>query len=563
MQSLDLMVIAVYAVSVLAAGVVFSRSGVDMNSFFGAGGQAPWWLSGLSLYMSFFSAGAFVVWGGIAYQWGWVAITINWTISLGGVVTAIWIAHRWKRTGVLTAAEFLGRRLGTPIQQFYTYMHMVFLTFAAGGVLYPVSKMVAVSSPFSLTTSAIVLGAIITIYTAIGGLWAVLVTDTLQFVVLLAAVIILLPLAIPAAGGFSGFVTRAPDGFFGLTNGEFTWGFVIPYTLYHIMLVGGKWPYVQRYTSVPDERSARKVALLFAGLYLFNPVLFMLPSMLYRVVEPGLRGLETENAFILMCQRVLPPGLIGLMLAAMLSSSASCANTILNLLAAVVTNDVYKKVVHPAASQRTLVVIGRIATVVFGAAMVVIAVLVPRMGGLVEMVLTIAALSGGAIMLPPIWALLSKRLTAAGAVRATLVSLGINGFLKFAAPVWPLFKLARATEMISGVGIPLLILAGFELAAARRNTTDPGYLRVTQGSPAGAVAAIVPASALDQGRFGVQVVAIALLYIAACLVLLSALIRHSRLLVASVGFVICPAGILLWRLQQRAGARAAPASPVV
>jgi len=89
---------AVFAVFQMVVGLAFARTGTDSKSFFAAGEAAPWWVSGLSLFMSFLSAGTFVVWGSIAYDLGFVAITIQLSMCIGGLVTAYFIAARWKRT---------------------------------------------------------------------------------------------------------------------------------------------------------------------------------------------------------------------------------------------------------------------------------------------------------------------------------------------------------------------------------------------------------------------------------------------------------------------------------
>ena len=125
MQQLDFIVMAGFALFVLLVGLAFARTGADTKSFFAAGENAPGWVSGLSLFMSFLSAGTFVVWGSIAYDQGLVAITIQLTMCVGGLVTALFIAPRWKRAGALTAAEYIGNRLGTKLQQFFTYIFLL------------------------------------------------------------------------------------------------------------------------------------------------------------------------------------------------------------------------------------------------------------------------------------------------------------------------------------------------------------------------------------------------------------------------------------------------------
>ena len=77
---------------------------------FSAGGQSPWWVSGLSSFMTMFSAGTFVVWGGIAYQNGLVSVTINMAIGIAAIFVGLFIAHRWQRMGLSTVAEYVAIR---------------------------------------------------------------------------------------------------------------------------------------------------------------------------------------------------------------------------------------------------------------------------------------------------------------------------------------------------------------------------------------------------------------------------------------------------------------------
>src|SRR5690606_1498876 len=151
-------------------------------------------------------------------------------------------------------------------------------------------------------------GFMAVLYTTSGGLWAVIVTNVLQFVVLTAAVLIVVPLAFGSVGGIGSFIQEAPEGFFNLTGGEYTIWFMAAFGFYNMIFIGGNWAYVQRYTSVPTKREAKKVGYLFGWLYLISPVVWMLPPMLYRVVNADLGGLDNEGAYLMMCKGVLPAG---------------------------------------------------------------------------------------------------------------------------------------------------------------------------------------------------------------------------------------------------------------
>jgi SSS family solute:Na+ symporter len=548
-NSTDTIVILVFSAFVMGIGMLFARTGRNLKSFFAGGEAVPWFIGGLSLFMSFFSAGTFVAWGSIAYKHGWVAITIQWTMCIGALITAIYLAPRWKRTGALTAAEFIRERLGLPVQKTYIFIFTLVSVFIKGSVLYPVAKLVSASLDLPLVPCTIGLGLFMIAYTAVGGLWAVMVTDILQFVVLSAAVFILLPLSFNKVGGWEGFINNVPDDFFNLLNGEYTLGFVAAFVIYHICYIGGNWTMVQRYTSVDSEKSAKKVAFLFAGLYLISPVIWMFPPMIYKAINPSLTGLDTENAYLMICKLVLPPGLLGLMLTGMYFSTSASANTALNVVSAVFTNDIYKGMVNPAASDRQLIRVARGSSWFFGLGMIGIALLVPSAGGIVEVVLSISAISGGPLLAPPLWALFSRRLNGRTTLWVTGIGLCVNLFFKTLAPLLLDFKLSRGMETIVGVGLPLLLLAAYELWARSKHVIADEYTiyKLSRDQRKQNAVEMDPEEALEiekQNRFGLQVIAAALLFTAVMLFILSFLTTEGKLVTAGVAVVVLVSALI-------------------
>lgn len=553
---IDTAVIFIFSAFVLFIGMLFVRTGRNMKSFFAGGESVPWFIGGLSLFMSFFSAGTFVAWGAIAYKYGWVSVTIQWTMCIGALITGLWLAPKWKATGALTAAEFVKERLGLTVQKTFIYIFTLVSLFIKGSVLYPVAKLVSVSLGFPLIPSTIVLGIMMIAYTAVGGLWAVMVTDILQFVILTAAVFIILPLSLNAAGGWEAVTTKAPDGFFELLNGEYTFGFIIAFTLYHICYIGGNWTFVQRYTSVDSGKSARKVSFLFAGLYLISPIIWMLPPMIYRTINPDLVGLDTENAYLKVCQLVLPPGLMGLMLTGMYFSTSASANTTLNVVSAVFTNDIYKGMINPAASDKKLMSIARLSSLVFGIGMIIIALLVPAAGGIVEVVLSIGAVTGGPLLAPALWALFSKKLTGKATLWITGSTLTVNLIFKIILPLTAGFKLSRSEEMLLGIGLPIILLAINEWLFSRKTATSSEY-EVYQAVMAQRKFDFLESSeeekteARRQNQFGLRVIAGALAFTAFLLFVLSALTTIGSTLTASIAFGILLTAIIPWRASKK------------
>src|SRR5699024_91066 len=129
-------------------------------------------------------------------------------------------------TQVLTVAEFLTNRFGIKVQRYYTYLFLFLSLGYTGAFLYPVAKIVNVSTGFDIYYSILLLGRIVMAYTVVGGLWAVVITDVLQFVIITAAVLIVVPLSIQEVNGMDQFIAQATDTFFQAFNGEYTLLFI-------------------------------------------------------------------------------------------------------------------------------------------------------------------------------------------------------------------------------------------------------------------------------------------------------------------------------------------------
>lgn len=473
MTTLDIITIILFSLGVVLVGLAFSQKGKSMQSFFAANGTMPWYMSGLSLFMGFFSAGTFVVWGSIAYSMGWVSITIQWTMAIAGFIVGLLIAPKWHKTGALTAAEYIHKRLGKSTQKIYTYLFLFISVFLTASFLYPVAKILEVSTGLPLNTCILLLGGLCILYVSAGGLWAVISTDVLQFVILTAAVIIVVPLSFDKINGVTALIEQVPDTFYNLLNDEYTFGFLVAFGIYNTIFLGGNWAYVQRYTCVKTQKDSQKVGYLFGALYIISPVLWMLPPMVYRVYDPSLSLLDAEGAYLMMCKEVLPNGLLGLMIGGMIFATTSALNSKLNIASGVITNDIFKNL-RPKSSDRTLMYVARISTILFGVFSILIAMLIPKMGGVVNVVISLAALTGVPLYLPIIWTLFSKRQTATSNITTTLLSLAINGLFKFITPLMG-FSLNRAEEMILGVTFPILCLVIFEIYYKAKNKESEKY----------------------------------------------------------------------------------------
>lgn len=501
----DYIVLVLYLMGIFSVGLILAGRNKNAADMFVAGGESPWWTSGLSAFMTMFSANTFVVWGGIAYKYGMVAVAINLMYGVAALLVGYFVAGRWKTIGVKTPAEYIRLRYGDGALHFYTWVMMIFRMVGTAGSLYALSIIFVAlltngdQSIAGLNIAIIVFGGIVVIYTMLGGLWAVLMTDVLQFIVLNLAILFVIPLCFIKIGGIGEFINTAPENFFAPVGGQYTWFFLAGWCAIHFFMIGAEWVFVQRFICVPTAGDARKSTYLFGFLYLTSPLLWLLPPMIWRVQSPvpaeateeQIRVLA-ENAYILSCKSVLPAGMVGLMVAAMFSATASMVSSQLNVFSGVLTNDIYCRLKGVTVSDRQMVWVGRVFTALLGSIIIVIALAIPHLGGAEKVIIAITELVVVALLAPALWGLFSRRINSAavwvtaliGFLAGFIVRFGLNekGFLTGISSFVPLSQWIQdnisMVKTFTGVILPLVTLAVIQILTPSR--TAGGFLRITE-----------------------------------------------------------------------------------
>ena len=402
----DYFTLFLYVAGLFVISTLSARRNTNQKEMFSANRSSPWWASGLSGFMTMFSAGTFVVWGGIAYELGLVAVVINTCYGIAALMIGYKVAGHWNKLGVSTPAEYVQLRFGNTGLHFFTWTMLVKRILGVSVSLYALAVLLVAIIPVDLNWAIIVFGAIVVVYTMQGGLWAVLMTDVLQFIVLTVVVFIVAVLMITGMGSFSEFTANVPEGFFSPVSVSYGWLFLTGWVVIHFFMIGAEWAFVQRFISVKSPKDAKKASYLFGAMYLLTPLFWLLPPLLYR---GQVAGVNKEQAYILAAQSVLPPGVLGLMIAAMFSATASMVSSQLNVFAGVLTNDFYKSFINPQASEKKLVNTGRTFTALLGAFLVTIAILVPYMGGAEKLIISINSLLVVPLFAPTLWGLFSKK----------------------------------------------------------------------------------------------------------------------------------------------------------
>jgi len=403
-----------------------------MKDYFSGGNQIPWWLSGISFYMASFSVFAFVSFSALAYMYGWVAVTLFWMCVPGTVASVLFFAKRWRRARIDSPVEYLETRYSSTVRQMFAWQGLPVRVIDDSLKLIAIGIFVATAFNLPLRTSMICSGLIMLAYTMMGGLWAVAVTDFIQFIILSMAVLALIPLSLHEVGGIQNFIATAPEGFFKFTNPNYSWLYIaVTFLLYVLAYSSLNWALIQRYYCVPKEKDAYKVGALVIVLQIIGPPLMFLPAMAARKFLPDLA--ESAQAYPALCLHLLPVGMVGLVTAAMFSATLSMLSGDYNVCASVLTNDVYRRMIRPNATQKECVVIGRLMTLLVGGIVITLAVSLSQMGGegLVRNMFKLFGVATAPVAIPMMSGLLFRKVTNRAAIAGFIAGIIVGLIVLF------------------------------------------------------------------------------------------------------------------------------------
>lgn len=420
LQFPDYAVLVFYFLLMLGIGIYFFKYMRNIKDYFSGGNSIPWWLSGVSFYMSSFSVTAFISYPALCYKYGFVGVTLLWVAVPATLFSIFLFAKKWRRARIDSPVEYLEGRYHPALRQIFVWQGVPVTLVDDGLKLFAIGSFISVSLGLDLVLSMWVSGGIILLYTFLGGLWAVAITDFIQFIVLTVALLIILPLSLAKAfgvtGGLAGFMENAPDGFFSLVSPEYDWFYVIPLILlYCFHWSSMNWSLIQRYYCVPNEKDAVKTGWLVVALYVVGPPLMFLPAM---AAIHFLGDIAPKDVYPRLCIDLLPAGMVGLVIAAMFSATMSMLSSHYNVCAGVITKDVFQRFIRPKASQKTLVMMGRLMTLLMGlGALAVGQLMVGKTGeGLFKTMVTLFGIATAPVALPMMLGLLWRKVSAAAAL---------------------------------------------------------------------------------------------------------------------------------------------------
>jgi SSS family solute:Na+ symporter len=440
---IDIAIIALYFVIVFGIGFYFSRKERTSEDYFLAGRNIGWFAIGASLFVSNISTEHFIGLAGSGATSGLAAGNFEWQASMILLLLAWVFVPFYLRSNVFTMPEFLERRFNRSCATYLASISIIAYIFTKISVhLYAAAIVLERVVGWNQWTAAIILVIATGIYTIAGGLAAVIYTDLIQTLILLAGAIALTFIGLDKVGGFSALRAAVPASYFHMvkpiSDPDFPWtGIFFGAPILGIWYWCTDQVIVQRVLSAKDEGHA-KAGAIFAGFLKILPVfLLVIPGIIAFALYPQLfhivNGSVTNGdiAFPTAVVNLLPTGLVGLMIAALLAALMGAMSSVFNSASTMVTLDFYKKF-RPQASESQLVTFGRIAT----GGMVVLGLLWVPFIHLLSAQLWVYLQSVQAYISPPItvcfiFGILWPRLNGQGAITSLLAGfvLGATRFI--------------------------------------------------------------------------------------------------------------------------------------
>ena len=366
MTTLDQLIVAAYFAVVFGIGIYFFRRAKTSRGYFLADRSVGWIAIGASLFATNISSEHFIGLAGSGASSGLAVGHFEW-LAVFMCMTLAWVfVPFYVRTNVYTMPEFLERRYGAACRWYLTTVSVLAYIFTKISVsLYAGALVLRQTVGWDFYTSAAVIVVSTGIYTIFGGLAAVIYTELLQAIVLLGGAIALTLIGLNEAGGMAGLRAALPADFFHMikpvSDPNFPWtGIFFGAPILGIWYWCTDQVIVQRVLGAKTEEDARGGALLCGLLKILPVFVLVLPGLIARALYPDITG---DGAYPTLVVRLLPSGLVGVMVAALLAALMSSLAATFNSASTLITFDVYKKL-NPAASEARLVAVGRLFTVV-------------------------------------------------------------------------------------------------------------------------------------------------------------------------------------------------------
>ena len=511
---IDIAIIVCYLLAMLAIGFYFSKKNKNTEQFTKASGKIPGWAIGLSIYATFLSSNTFLGNPGKAFGSNWNVFVFSISMPLAAWVATKYFVPFYRKTGEISAYTNLEKRFG-PWARTYAVICFLLTQFARmGTIFFGMALSLQALTGFSIQSIMIVMGLCIIIYTVLGGIEAVIWTEVVQGVLKTLGALLILYLVIKQIpGGFSKVIeiAKAGDKFsLGSTSFNFTqptfWVVLLYGFFINLNNFGMDQNYVQRYHTATSEKQARKSVWLCVAMYVPVSFLFVvIGTSLYSYyqMQPGLidpvklklaaeklgslatlqqvQALAATFTTADYADKVLPyfmvtkvpAGLLGLLVAAILSAAMSTISSNMNASATVFTMDIYKKYIRPGVNDKQQLLSLHVATVVVGLIGLGAGLAMIGAKSLLDTWWKLSGIFAGGMLGLFLLGLISKQTKNAAAVTATIIGVLVILWMTFSENLSSEYSFLRSTlnsNMIIVVGTLTIFLTGILLTSLKQKS---------------------------------------------------------------------------------------------
>jgi SSS family transporter len=468
--AVDFSVLGAYLLAMVGVGVWFTRRNKNTNDYFRGGQQVPWWVAGCSIFATMLSSITFMAIPAKAYAQNWILLLGNLMIPLVAPLAVYLALPFFRRMDATSAYEYLETRFNRPVRMLASGLFTTFHLFRMGIVLSLAGLALAALTPLTPVQSVLIGGVLCVLYSTMGGLLAVVWTDTIQtFVLLGGALLCFLLVVFNTDGGLGGIVQVAlADGKLHFADWDFS---MLSYTtaaVWVVVLGGigqntssylGDQALIQRYVSTPDRDTAARSIWLNAIMVIPASFLFFgIGTALYvfyksrpELLDPTL---QTDQIFPLFISTRLPVGIAGLVVAGIFAAAQSTISTSMNSTAATVVTD-FLRPFRLCRSEQGYFRAGQILNLGFGSAGTLLGLLFvrPEITSLFDSFLTVIGLFMGLLGGVFLLGMCTRRANGTGALAGMILAAGLLFALRsWTAVHWLLF---------APIGIATCFCAGY------------------------------------------------------------------------------------------------------
>jgi solute:Na+ symporter, SSS family len=482
-NSIDLIVFLIYMVGIVAFGISFYFRKNSTDDFVTGGGKLPAWALGMSIFATYVSSISFLALPGSAFQGNWNGFVFSLSIPAAALIAVRYFVPLYRKIQSPSAYAFLEERFGLWARIYASSCYLLTQLARMGAILYLLALPMHVLFGWSIPLIILITGLGVVIYATMGGISAVIWTDAVQGIVLIAGavgcfvlIVINMPEGITQIWDIAQRDSKLSLGSLSSDLGQSTFWVILVYGLFiNLQNFGIDQSYIQRYKSAKTEQEAKKSTWLGSLLYIPVSLLFFVIGtslyVYYQIFSESLplelQSIEqADKVFPHFIATVLPPGISGLVIASIFAAGMSTVSTSINSSATVILEDHFKKYIQRNPSQNTQIRVLYAASLGMGIAGLLVGLAFNGVESALEAWWALASIFSGGILGLFFLALLGKTKTNVPAIAAVLSGLAVIAWISlgefFPEAIKPSFTLHKNLAIVFGT--MAIFLVGFLLS---------------------------------------------------------------------------------------------------